>query len=158
MRRIALALVAVVFVFGLAACGGEEEASPEPEDTTGTITTTDTETTETETTETETTETETTDGETTEEETTTDGAPAEGDPAAGKEVFLGSAGCGSCHTLADAGTSGTIGPNLDDSQPSFELAVDRVTNGQGAMPSFSSTLSETQIADVAAYVSSAAGG
>jgi cytochrome c6 len=146
MRRIALALVAVAFVFGLAACGGEEEASPEPEDTTGTITTTDTETTET------------TDGETTEEETTTDGAPAEGDPAAGKEVFLGSAGCGSCHTLADAGTSGTIGPNLDDSQPSFELAVDRVTNGQGAMPSFSSTLSETQIADVAAYVSSAAGG
>jgi cytochrome c6 len=142
MRRLALALVAVVFVFGLAACGGEEEASPEPEDTTGTITTTDTETTEEE----------TTDGE------TTDGETAEGDPAAGKEVFLGSAGCGSCHTLADAGTSGTIGPNLDDAQPSFELAVDRVTNGQGAMPSFSSTLSETQIADVAAYVSSAAGG
>jgi cytochrome c6 len=143
MRRIALALVAVVFVFGLAACGGEEEASPEPEDTTGTITTTDTETTDTE----------TTDG-----ETTTGEQPAEGDPAAGKEVFLGSAGCGSCHTLADAGTSGTIGPNLDDAQPSFELAVDRVTNGQGAMPSFSSTLTETQIADVAAYVSSAAGG
>jgi cytochrome c553 len=148
MRRLALALVAVVFVFGLAACGGEEEASPEPEDTTGTITTTDTETTEEE----------TTDGETTDGETTTGEEPAEGDPAAGKEVFLGSAGCGSCHTLADAGTSGTIGPNLDDAQPSFELAVDRVTNGQGAMPSFSSTLSETQIADVAAYVSSAAGG
>jgi mono/diheme cytochrome c family protein len=148
MRRLALALVAVVFVFGLAACGGEEEASPEPEDTTGTITTTDTEMTEEE----------TTDGETTDGETTTGEEPAEGDPAAGKEVFLGSAGCGSCHTLADAGTSGTIGPNLDDAQPSFELAVDRVTNGQGAMPSFSSTLSETQIADVAAYVSSAAGG
>ena len=139
MRRIALALVAVVFVFGLAACGGEEEASPEPEDTTGTITTTDTETT---------------DG-----ETTTDGEePAEGDAAAGKEVYLGSAGCGSCHTLADAGTSGTIGPNLDDAQPSFELAVDRVTNGQGAMPSFSDQLSEQEIANVAAYVSSAAGG
>jgi mono/diheme cytochrome c family protein len=139
MRRIALALMAVVFVFGLAACGGEEEASPEPEDTTGTITTTDTETT---------------DG-----ETTTDGEqPAEGDAAAGKEVFLGSAGCGSCHTLADAGTSGTIGPNLDDAQPSFELAVDRVTNGQGAMPSFSDQLSEQEIANVAAYVSSAAGG
>ena len=139
MGRIAFALVAVVFVFGLAACGGEEEASPEPEDTTGTITTTDTETT---------------DG-----ETTTDGEePAEGDAAAGKEVYLGSAGCGSCHTLADAGTSGTIGPNLDDAQPSFELAVDRVTNGQGAMPSFSDQLSEQEIANVAAYVSSAAGG
>jgi cytochrome c6 len=140
MRRIALALVAVVFVFGLAACGGEEEASPEPEDTTGTITTT-TEPTET-------------DG-----ETTTDGEePGEGDAAAGKEVFVGAGGCGSCHTLADAGTSGTIGPNLDDSQPSFELAVDRVTNGSGAMPSFEGQLSEQQITDVATYVSTSAGG
>jgi mono/diheme cytochrome c family protein len=139
MRRLALALVAVVFVFGLAACGGEEEASPEPEDTTGTITTTDTETTET--------------------ETETDGEePADGDAAAGKEIFLGAAGCGSCHTLADAGTSGTIGPNLDDSQPSFDLAVDRVTNGSGAMPPFADQLSEQQIADVATYVSTAAGG
>ena len=31
-------------------------------------------------------------------------------PVAGKEVFLGTSGCGSCHTFADAGTSGTIGP------------------------------------------------
>jgi mono/diheme cytochrome c family protein len=144
MRRIALALVAVVFVFGLAACGGEEEASPEPEDTTGTITTTDTETTDTGTTDTGT----TTDGE----------EPAEGDAAAGKEVFVGAGGCGSCHTLADAGTSGTIGPNLDDAQPSFDLAVDRVTNGAGAMPSFQGQLSEKQITDVATYVSTAAGG
>jgi mono/diheme cytochrome c family protein len=138
MRRIALAVVALVFVLGVAACGGEEEATPEPESTTGEITTTDTETTDTETTDTE---------------TTTDGEATEGDAAAGKEVFLGSAGCGSCHTLADAGTSGTIGPNLDDAAPSFELAVDRVTNGSGAMPSFSSTLSEQDIANVAAYVS-----
>jgi mono/diheme cytochrome c family protein len=133
MRRIALAVVALVFVLGVAACGGEEEATPEPEGTTGEITTTDTETTDT--------------------ETTTDGEATEGDAAAGKEVFLGSAGCGSCHTFADAGTSGTIGPNLDDSAPTFELAVDRVTNGSGAMPSFSSTLSEQDIANVAAYVS-----
>ncbi len=33
-------------------------------------------------------------------------------PAAGKAVFTGSAGCGSCHTLAAAGTTGTVGPNL----------------------------------------------
>ena len=132
MRRAALALVALVFAFGLAACGGEEEASPEPETTTGEITTT------------ETTDTETTD--------TGDGA-VEGDPVAGKEIFLGAGGCGSCHTFADAGTSGSIGPNLDDSQPSVELAVDRVTNGQGAMPSFEGQLTEQQIADVAAYVS-----
>jgi cytochrome c oxidase subunit 2 len=33
--------------------------------------------------------------------------------AAGKTVFTGSAGCGSCHTLAAAGTTGTVGPDLD---------------------------------------------
>jgi mono/diheme cytochrome c family protein len=81
---------------------------------------------------------------------------AQGDPAAGKEVFA-SAGCGSCHTLADAGSTGVIGPNLDDAMPSAELAVERVTNGQGAMPSFEGQLSEEQIRDVAAYVSQTAG-
>ena len=34
-------------------------------------------------------------------------------PAAGKQVFTGVGGCGSCHTLAAAGTNGTVGPNLD---------------------------------------------
>jgi cytochrome c6 len=82
---------------------------------------------------------------------------AAGDAVAGKEVFLGSAGCGSCHTLADAGTTGAIGPNLDATQPSYELVVDRVTNGLGGMPSFADQLSEEQIDDVAAYVSSTAG-
>jgi cytochrome c oxidase subunit 2 len=33
--------------------------------------------------------------------------------AAGKAVFLGAGGCGSCHTLAAAATTGTVGPNLD---------------------------------------------
>jgi cytochrome c oxidase subunit II len=33
--------------------------------------------------------------------------------AAGKAIFTGSAGCGTCHTLAAAGTTGTVGPNLD---------------------------------------------
>ena len=82
---------------------------------------------------------------------------AAGDPGAGKEVFLGSAACASCHTLADAGATGAIGPSLDASMPSYELAVDRVTNGQGGMPSFADMLSEEQIQDVAAYVSSVAG-
>ncbi len=67
------------------------------------------------------------------------------------------ANCGSCHTLSDAGTTGNVGPNLDDAQPSEALVVDRVTNGQGQMPPFAGTLSEQQIADVAAYVSSVAG-
>src|SRR3984885_2180267 len=34
-------------------------------------------------------------------------------PAAGKQVFTGVGGCGSCHVLADAGTKGVVGPNLD---------------------------------------------
>lgn len=34
-------------------------------------------------------------------------------PAAGKSVFTGIGGCGSCHTLAAAGATGTVGPNLD---------------------------------------------
>ena len=162
MRRTALVLVLLVAAFGLVAagCGQEQEQTATPESVEGEVTppteTTETETTETETTETETTETETTETETTETETTT-APPAEGDAAAGKQVFLGPSACGTCHTLSDAGTSGTVGPNLDDAQPPADLVVDRVTNGQGAMPSFSSSLSEQQIADVAAYVSSVAG-
>jgi mono/diheme cytochrome c family protein len=34
-------------------------------------------------------------------------------PAAGKSVFTGIGGCSSCHTLAAAGATGTVGPNLD---------------------------------------------
>ncbi len=74
-----------------------------------------------------------------------------GDPAAGAEVFAGN-GCGSCHVLEDAGAAGNIGPNLDESQPDHDLVVDRVTNGEGAMPPFGDSLSEAQIQDVAAYV------
>jgi mono/diheme cytochrome c family protein len=101
-----------------------------------------------------------TETEPTEPTETTGTAPApggEGDAAAGKEVFVGSAGCTGCHTLADAGATGAIGPNLDAAQPPYDLVVERVTNGQGGMPSFQDTLSEQQIQDVAAYVSSAAG-
>ncbi len=143
MRRTTLALCAVVAALGLTAagCGQEQEQTATPETVQGELTTT-TETTETETTETE---------------TETGGGTPEGDPVAGKAVFTGASGCVGCHTLADAGASGTVGPNLDEAQPSFDLAYDRVTNGQGGMPSFSSSLSDQQRADVAAYVSSVAG-
>ena len=90
-------------------------------------------------------------------ETTETAATPEGDPVAGKAIFLGASGCTGCHTLADAGSTGQVGPNLDDAMPSFELAYDRVTNGQGAMPSFETSLTDQQRADVAAYVSSVAG-
>jgi mono/diheme cytochrome c family protein len=106
----------------------------------------------------ETTGGETTTGETTSEETTTGAQPVEGDAAAGKEVFLGSAGCAGCHTLADAGSTGTIGPNLDAVKPAYDKVVSQVTNGGGGMPPFGDSLSEEQIQDVAAYVSSATQG
>ena len=63
-----------------------------------------------------------------------------GDAAAGKQVFA-TAGCKSCHTLKDAGATGTVGPNLDQKKPPLDLVVDRVTNGKGVMPSFSGQLS-----------------
>jgi cytochrome c6 len=122
------------------------EATPTTTETTTGEGTTETTGTGTETTETETTETETT-------ETTQAG----GDPVAGKQVFE-TAGCVSCHTLSDAGATGTIGPNLDQAQPPAELVVERVTNGRAPMPSFKDSLSEQQIQDVAAYVSSVTGG
>jgi cytochrome c553 len=84
------------------------------------------------------------------------GGGEQGDATAGKQVFT-SAGCGSCHTLSDAGTSGAVGPNLDEAQPSYDVAVTTVTNGRGAMPAFKDQLSEKQIQDVATYVSTAAG-
>jgi mono/diheme cytochrome c family protein len=80
-----------------------------------------------------------------------------GDPTAGKAVFE-SAGCKGCHTLKDAGATGTVGPNLDQAKPALSLVVARVTKGQGAMPPFKGTLSDKQIADVAAYVVKATGG
>jgi len=80
-----------------------------------------------------------------------------GDPTAGKAIFT-SAGCVGCHTLADAGSTGNVGPNLDEAKPDSELVVTRVTKGMGAMPPFAGQLTDQQIADVAAYVVQATGG
>jgi cytochrome c553 len=76
-------------------------------------------------------------------------------PTDGKSIFAQK--CVSCHTLADAEASGAVGPNLDQTKPSKELVVDRVTNGQGGMPSFKDQLDAAQIEAVADYVSSVAG-
>jgi cbb3-type cytochrome c oxidase subunit III len=73
----------------------------------------------------------------------------------GKSIF--SSSCASCHTLAAAGSSGTIGPNLDEAKPNEALARERVTNGKGVMPSFKGQLSEEQIAAVAKFVAGNAG-
>jgi cbb3-type cytochrome c oxidase subunit III len=73
----------------------------------------------------------------------------------GKKIFQSQ--CASCHTLKDAGTHGTIGPNLDQLKPPEPIVDRQVTNGGAVMPAFKGKLSPAQITAVAKYVSSVAG-
>jgi cytochrome c553 len=75
--------------------------------------------------------------------------------AAGKSEF--ESNCGTCHTLAEAGTSGEVGPNLDELMPELALVEKQVTEGGGGMPAFQGVLTGEEIAAVAAYVSQVAG-
>ena len=85
---------------------------------------------------------------TTEETTTTDETTET--TTAGREVFV--ANCGSCHTLADAGTSGAIGPSLDGIGLDVSAIESQVRNGGGGMPSFEGQLSDEETQAVSAYV------
>jgi len=73
----------------------------------------------------------------------------------GKSIFKSQ--CASCHTLKDAGTTGTVGPNLDQLKPPFAIVQHQVTNGGAVMPAFKGKLTDAQIKAVATYVSSVAG-
>ncbi len=73
----------------------------------------------------------------------------------GEAIFK--ANCSSCHTLAAAGATGTVGPNLDQLKPAMAVVVHQVTNGGAVMPAFKGKLSSAQIQAVAKYVSSSAG-
>jgi len=79
---------------------------------------------------------------------------------AGRDIYLSQVqpGCGVCHTLADAGTTGAIGPSLDTLKPSQEQVMNAVRQGVGAMPSFGAQLSETELRALSAYVAEAAAG
>src|SRR4051812_13914391 len=81
----------------------------------------------------------------------------ESTPAAGAGKDLFTQNCSTCHTLADAGATGKVGPNLDQLRPGPDLVQSQVTNGGGGMPSFANKLTQAQIKQVADYVSSAAG-
>jgi mono/diheme cytochrome c family protein len=135
MRRRAVAVLVFASLFSVVAagCGGGEEVAPTAETIEGTVGG----------------ETET--GETAEETTEEGGGATQGNATAGKAVYEAN-GCGGCHVLEAAGSSGNVGPNLDSAKPDFELVVDRVTNGKGVMPSFGGELSEQEINDVAAFV------
>lgn len=80
---------------------------------------------------------------------TTDGG------ADGAAVFASN--CGTCHTLAAAGSDGTTGPNLDDLMPDKETVEAQVRSGGGGMPAFEGELSDAEIEAVATYVSESAG-
>ena len=60
-----------------------------------------------------------------------------------------------CHALKDAGAAGSIGPNLDDIQPTREQMKKVMIEGMGAMPSFEATLSEQERDAIVEYVHSA---
>ena len=68
----------------------------------------------------------------------------------GKKVFTSN--CGGCHTLAAAGTNGSVGPNLDNLKPSAAVVKTTVENGSGTMPAFKGSLSAAEIDAVAAFV------
>lgn len=80
------------------------------------------------------------------------------DAEAGRALFLKGAtpACAVCHTLADAGSAGTIGPNLDELKPDAGRVAQAVRNGIGVMPAFEA-LSDADVQTLAKYVSSATG-
>jgi cytochrome c oxidase subunit 2 len=93
----------------------------------------------------------------------TGGATHGGDANRGKKLFVAEARCGSCHTLKDAGSRGTVGPNLDDAfaeskAEGFRMStIENVVRDQIRYPTTGSgmpaNLVEGQDAkDVAAYV------
>ena len=141
MRRLA-PLVALAFL--LAGCGGQETISPTASKVEGQVPTT----------------------------ATTTQAAAKGNPQAGSKVFA-SQGCGGCHTFKPAGTNGTIGPDLDKlpeyaktaNMPLADFAHESIVSPSSyvekgypnSMPDFGSTLSDTQVADLVAYLTSKQG-
>src|SRR2546423_15539054 len=70
----------------------------------------------------------------------------------GKQIFQKK--CAGCHTLKDAGTTGTVGPNLDQLMPPFAVVQRQVTNGGAEMPALKAAPSNAQIDAGAQYVSS----
>ena len=71
----------------------------------------------------------------------------------GKDVFLNTANCAACHTLADAKSNGQIGPNLDEIKPEMMRVLNAVTMGIGVMPAYENILTEKEIESVSYYVS-----
>ena len=54
----------------------------------------------------------------------------------GLDIFNNKANCSSCHVLKAAGSTGSIGPDLDDLKPLEEQVREVVIEGLGVMPAF----------------------
>ena len=80
--------------------------------------------------------------------------PAKSDPMfeLGKNIFLNKAACSSCHVLADAGSDGQIGPNLNEIRPDKDRILNAVKNGIGVMPMYEGELTAEEIEAVVYYV------
>ena len=78
----------------------------------------------------------------------------------GKTLFTQAASppCAVCHTLADAGATGKIGPNLDVLQPDTDRVYAAMKGGLGVMPAYKDSLNEQQLQAIATYVAEASGG
>lgn len=77
-------------------------------------------------------------------------------PTSGRELFR--TFCGGCHTLAEAQTAGTKGPNLDRERPDCEDALEAMRGGEDDMPSLARALTSEQMMKIAVYVAQATGG
>jgi len=71
----------------------------------------------------------------------------------GKNIFLEKGNCAACHTLSDAGSTGNVGPNLNQIKPDIGRVLLAVTNGIGVMPAYEGLLTSEEIEAVAVYVS-----
>ena len=78
----------------------------------------------------------------------------------GKALFITEAvpACAICHTLADAGAEGSIGPDLNELKPTKEVVLKVLKEGMGVMPSFAETMSNEDMEAVADYIVSVTGG
>lgn len=84
------------------------------------------------------------------------GAGGEASTAPGAAAFANGA-CSTCHTFADAGTAGNVGPNLTQNAVDYETALGLITNGKGGMPAFKATYNEDQISCLAGYIATHSG-
>ena len=87
------------------------------------------------------------------------GPQPKGDLIAGRDAFLigTEPRCGDCHTLADAGTTSQVAPDLDELKPTFQQVLDSMEEGPGAMPEYGDVSMEVQT-NIAAYIESATQG